>query len=214
MPTFGDATQHSNAIDSLLSSYRYLAGMAAHPTWREIAITVISQRVKLLSSTETGSTLGPMNEPSSTLLEKQVSWLVDRAAISDLLIDFARCLDEDDYEAYAANFTEDAILELPFRTHHGRAGLAESVRGDLGVFARTHHLSANHAITIDENTATSRSYVQAAHVKDVADDSDVAMLGGWYQCEYRRTPDGWRFTRVQLSRVWTAGMAQEIGLEE
>lgn len=155
-----------------------------------------------------------MIEPaSSTFLEKQVSWLVDRAAISDLLIDFARCLDEADYEAYAANFAEDGILELPFRTHHGRAGLAEHVRGNLGVFARTHHLSCNHAITIDGDTATSRSYLQAVHVKSDEDDSDLAMLGGWYHCEYRRSPDGWRFTRVGLTRVWTSGTAHEIGLE-
>jgi hypothetical protein len=30
-------------------------------------------------------------------------------------------------------------------------------------------------------------------------------VGGWYDNELVRTPDGWRFTRVELSFVWTAG---------
>lgn len=150
---------------------------------------------------------------SSATLESQVRWLVDRAAISDLLIDFARCLDEGDYESYAANFTEDGILELPFHTHRGRAGMADYVRHNLGAFVRTHHLSGNHAIDIEGDTARSRSYVQAVHVKDPGDDSDIATLGGWYHCEYRRTEHGWRFTRVALTRVWTSGIAEEIGME-
>lgn len=157
--------------------------------------------------------LVPMPELGSSSLQQQVQWLVDRAAISDLLVDFARALDEDDYDGYEANFAEDGVLELPFRTHHGRAGLAEYVRGNLGVFARTHHLSGNHAITIDRDTATSKSYVQAVHVKNDENDSDLAMLGGWYHCSYRRTPEGWRFTRVRLERVWTTGTAEEIGVK-
>jgi hypothetical protein len=49
----------------------------------------------------------PPSEPTA-----QLRWLVDRAAISDLLIDFARALDDKDWEGYAANFAEDGVLAL------------------------------------------------------------------------------------------------------
>jgi hypothetical protein len=32
--------------------------------------------------------------------------------------------------------------------------------------------------------------------------------GGWYDCDYVRTPAGWKFARVKLTSVWLNG---EIG---
>jgi uncharacterized protein (TIGR02246 family) len=102
--------------------------------------------------------LSPPADPTA-----QLSWLVDRAAISDLLVDFARALDDQDWEGYAANYTDDGVLVIMGKTMHtGREGLAENTRADLGRYAGTHHLSTNHAITIDGDTATTRSYLIAA----------------------------------------------------
>ncbi len=59
---------------------------------------------------------------------KQLQWLIDRAAISDLLIDFARALDDKDWAGYAANYTDDGVLAIsPTIEHHGKDGLAEFV---------------------------------------------------------------------------------------
>lgn len=93
----------------------------------------------------------------------QLQWLVDRAAISDLLIDFARALDDRDWEGYAANYAEDGVLAIsPTISHAGRAGLANFVAASLGKYAGTHHVSSNHAITLDGDTAATRSYLIAA----------------------------------------------------
>ncbi|MTD55251.1 nuclear transport factor 2 family protein [Amycolatopsis pithecellobii] len=150
-------------------------------------------------------------------LSQDVGHLMDRMAISDLLIAFARAIDTKDWAGYAALFTEDGVVEIPvklpdgtFARHIGRAGMAAWIAGDanrpgLGRFVQTHHLSANHQITIDHDTATTTSYAQCIHRLD-DDPANVWELGGWYSCEVRRTPDaGWRFTRVHLDMVWEHG---------
>ncbi|MGP3980549.1 nuclear transport factor 2 family protein [Streptomyces sp. KR80] len=131
--------------------------------------------------------------------------LVDRMAISDLLVAFARCLDEKDYDGYAALFTEDGILRLPGVEHQGRAGLAAFVANDLGRYERTHHISTNHQIAVDGDSATSRSYLQAVHVPREADCTDWWAVGGWYDNTYRREDGGWRISTVHITPVWLGG---------
>lgn len=141
--------------------------------------------------------------------DEQLGWLVDRAQISDLLYRFARALDEKDFEGYAGLYAEDGELVLPWGGHRGRAGLAEHVRGDLGGFGATHHISSNHLIEVDGDSAASRSYLQAVHVLDAADRRTHWDVGGWYDCSYRRTAEGWRFTRVAITDVWHGGVERD-----
>jgi uncharacterized protein (TIGR02246 family) len=146
----------------------------------------------------------PSNPPTDS--SHQLQWLVDRAAISDLIVDFARSLDDQDWAGYAANYAEDGVLAVaPTITHTGRDGLAEFVAGSLGRYAGTHHLSSNHAIDVDGDTATARSYLVAAHVFDAAEPHRHADGAGWYRYRLRRTAEGWRFTHVSLEIRYVSG---------
>lgn len=145
------------------------------------------------------------------MLEKQVSYLIDRAAISDLLIAFATAVDTKDWNGYADLFDEDGLTEIPVTlpdgsrvSHKGREGKAQWAANGLASFVYTHHMSTNHLITIDGDTATTTSYVQSVHRKS-DDPSEVWELGGWYKCSIRRTADGWKFTHVRLDMVWEIG---------
>lgn len=147
----------------------------------------------------------PPTKPPTTP-EAQLEWLVDRAAISDLLIDFARALDDQDWEGYAANYTEDGVLAIsPTITHRGRAGLAEFVAAGLSAYAGTHHVSTNHAIEISGDEAKTRSYLIAAHVFDAGNPYSHADGAGWYNCQLRRTDEGWRLTHVTLEIRYLSG---------
>jgi len=150
-------------------------------------------------------------------LAQQVAYLMDRTAISDLLFAFARAIDTKDWDGYANLFTEDGVVEIPVKRpdgtpvrHEGRKGLAQFVSGDanrpgLGRFLYTHHLSSNHQVAIDGDTATTTSYAQCIHRFD-ENPSNVWELGGWYSCSLRRTADaGWRFTKVHLDMIWEHG---------
>ena len=120
-----------------------------------------------------------------------VAQFIERTAISDLLIDFARRLDTKDWSGYANNFTEDGVLELPWGRVVGRANIAAKVSSDLSRLARTQHYSTNHVIEIDGGVARSRSYVLSIHMRDSSDPASHTDIGSWHDCEYRKTPDGW-----------------------
>ena len=146
-------------------------------------------------------------EPAST--EAQVQWLVDRAHISDLLVSFARALDDRDWETYGLTYTVDGVFAIGDGVEfQGRSAIQDATasRRGLGGYAGTWHLSSNHAIAIDGDTASTRSYLIGVHMLG-GGSRDHADGAGWYDCELQRTPAGWRFTRVQLHEVWHAGAA-------
>ena len=135
----------------------------------------------------------------------QLQWLVDRAQISDLLIEFARSLDEQDWEANTQLYVPDGTFSAgPLRLEgHDQLRMTGSPRG-LAQYRGTWHLSSNHAITLDGDTATTRSYLLGVHML-AGDTFDHADGGGWYDCTLTRTPEGWRFVTVAVHEVWNAG---------
>lgn len=148
-----------------------------------------------------------MSEPSApTDPAAQLRWLVDRAQISDLLVEFARSLDEKDWEGNTALYVPDGVFEAGASLRlegHDQLRMSGSDRG-LGQYAGTWHLSANHAIHIDGDTARTRSYLLGVHLLG-GSPARHADGAGWYDCTVRRTPEGWRFVSVRISEVWTAG---------
>ena len=145
-----------------------------------------------------------MTQPSD--LSASVQLLLDRAAISDLLVEFARSLDERDWEANTQLYVPEGVFEVSggFRLEgHEELRRTGSPRG-LAQYAGTWHLSANHAINVTGNSATSRSYLIGLHLLG-GGKTHHADGGGWYDCTFRRTPHGWRFVTVRITEVWTAG---------
>ncbi|MEC3975481.1 nuclear transport factor 2 family protein [Amycolatopsis sp. H20-H5] len=140
-------------------------------------------------------------------LAAQVVWLVDRALIADLLVEFARALDERDWDAYAATYAEDGVFRIGDAAWlEGRSAIRAatvSERG-CGAYAGTWQGSSNHAITITGDTATTRSYLHGLHLLG-GGSADHADGAGWYDCAVRRTAGGWRFTDVRITEVWHAG---------
>lgn len=143
-------------------------------------------------------------------LEEKVDWLIDRAQIGDLLFSFARALDTRDFAAYVGNYAEDGHIDLPqpaggpdARLRIARDEMLARVPKSFLNYSATHHLSANHQITIEGDHATSRSYVVAVHVRQTP--IDHWQAGGWYDCVYRRTPEGWKFVDVKLTAVYLGG---------
>ena len=145
-------------------------------------------------------------------MSDQLRWLVDRAHIGDLLVEFARALDERDWDAYAATYVEDGEFCIGgMITLRGRDAIRAATASERGIggYAGTWHGSSNHAITITGDTATTRSYLYGVHLLG-GNTFHHADGSGWYDCTLRRTDGvelagGWRFTGVRITEVWHAG---------
>jgi hypothetical protein len=137
--------------------------------------------------------------------DEQLQWLVDRTLISDVLVTYARCADRKDWAGIAALFSEDGAVESPLGSFPGRQ-FEEIAAPLMERFWATHHMSSNHAIEIDADRASSRSYLQAIHLTDPSDPSVHADIGGWYDHEYVRVDGRWLIQRMELSFVWTGGV--------
>ena len=139
----------------------------------------------------------------------QLQWLVDRAHISDLLGEFARALEAGGWDGEAAAYVEDAEFHVGTRGLHG-GNASRRGRQNVG----TWHGSSDHAILIDGDVATSRSYLRGVHLLG-GGTFHHADGSGWYDCTLRRTggtelAGGWRIVTVQIAEetteeVWHSG---------
>jgi uncharacterized protein (TIGR02246 family) len=135
---------------------------------------------------------------------EQLRWLVDRAAIGDLLVEYARCVDQRDWRGFAALYRRDAVLEVAGTRREGTEAI-ERAAELLVDYANTQHVSTNHAINIDGDTARVTAYCIASHVPDAGKPGDHADAGVIYHCTLARVDDGWRFTHVRGERIWVSG---------
>lgn len=135
-----------------------------------------------------------------------LAWLLDRAAISDLLFRYASSIDRRDWERFSSCFTEDVAVDYgDLGGAAGREQLVRRVRRGLSGFDTTHHISTNHEISITGDTALSWSYLHVVHYLAGAGGVDHITLRGHYTKDYARTPDGWRIRRLVLETTWRDG---------
>lgn len=136
--------------------------------------------------------------------QDQLQWLVDRADITDHVVRYARCIDTQDWQGWAELFTDDGILEVPF-DNVTKDRLASFLAKNLQHYPATQHMMSNFEISIDGDVARSRHYLHSSHIPDEDEPMRHSDVGGWYDADYRRTVDGWRFTRVSLTFLWQDG---------
>lgn len=137
---------------------------------------------------------------------EQLQWLVDQAAISNLISAFARTLDTHDWEGYGKLLTEDCYFDIaPGVVNIGRDVIVKGAEKGMGKFFCTWHMTGNPGIEIDGDKAYARSYSQGVHRLDDKDPDFHSTGAGWYDWELRRTPEGWRISSIKLNIVWHAG---------
>jgi hypothetical protein len=141
-------------------------------------------------------------------LERQLRRLVDKDAIRDLVAKYSVFIDLGRREELLALFTEDCLVDYGPSLggpHQGAAFVDFMTGRDAGAatrprFRATTHHNANVLVEfVDDDTATGWAGLYAWH--EMADGTH-AEVWGYYEDEYVRTPDGWRF-RKRVER--TAG---------
>ncbi|MFI6514201.1 nuclear transport factor 2 family protein [Spirillospora sp. NPDC050679] len=140
--------------------------------------------------------------------------LPDRTAIIELIDRYMVSLDDrvfDDDWARAFH-TEDFAATTPVGDGEGLAEAAESTRTAVGRFDATQHFSSNHIVDLDGDRARVRWYALMVHVH-LAETARARGqepgahfdVGGTFEGEAVRTPQGWRFRRLDVRPVWFNG---------
>ena len=131
--------------------------------------------------------------------------LADRQAITDLIHAYCLHFDNNEPEAVAALFTEDATVDYgpESATIFGSAAIAATIAVGLEqTFAATSHHVSNIQITFDgPDHARAVSYLYAWH--RYVDGSPDGELWGRYRHRLVRTAAGWRFSELLLEAAGT-----------
>jgi hypothetical protein len=143
-------------------------------------------------------------------LARLVRSLSDRADISQLIDRYITAFDllaeePHDDEWYRSVFTDDVLLVFPIGGHSGIDGLAEFNRAARAKWARTHHLSANHLVTLGGDRATVRAHLLVTHVPDIDGTAPHLSTGSHFDATAVRTPAGWRLAEMVFTLVWISG---------
>jgi ketosteroid isomerase-like protein len=131
--------------------------------------------------------------------------LTDRQAIVDLIHAYCLHFDQNEPEAVAALFTEDATIDYgPEATRiTGRDTIAGTIAVGLNeLFAATSHHVSNISIVFDgPDRAAGVTYLYAWH--RYRDGSPDGHLWGRYHHRFERTADGWRIADLVLRATGT-----------
>jgi hypothetical protein len=118
--------------------------------------------------------------------------LSDRFEIQDLIARYSQLLDLQDWDALDALFTEDCVLDYT-ATGAIKGSWPEHKAYDISIlpsFKGTQHLMGLPIITVDGDTATSRTI---CFNPMVVDSKKVFFVGLWYNDSLVRTEAGWQF---------------------
>ncbi len=132
--------------------------------------------------------------------------LIDRARISDTLLNYATGVDRRDWALYRSIFADE--VEFDFETWSGEPpkmiradDWVGSVRETLAPFDATSHTITNHVIVLDGDVATVTGHMVAMHYFE----GETQELGGFYTDRMARYGDSWKIVACRLAITWERG---------
>lgn len=132
---------------------------------------------------------------------QSIEALIDKSAIADVIHAYCYHFDRAEAGEVLALFTDDAVVDYgpDVPKMSGLAEISPMIERGLSTFfaATSHHIS-NISIAFDApDAATSNSYLYAWH--RYQDGRPNSELWGQYHHAFRRTPEGWKISRLLLT---------------
>ncbi|MFG2973308.1 nuclear transport factor 2 family protein [Streptomyces sp. NPDC048331] len=140
-------------------------------------------------------------------LLRRLRVLEDKQALRRLMIRGWRALDRKDWRAWIECWAEDAVLEFePWGEIHGRDAVRAKVEQAEAHFPSMQHHILNMDFQVEGDRATGVGYMWFVAVTGSGRNPAPYSMGGPYDWDYRRAPDGgWLLTRQRLGVWWTDG---------
>lgn len=124
----------------------------------------------------------------------------EKLDITEVLVRYATGIDRRDWPLFRTVFTTDCVLDYgDIGTWQGVDVVTEFMDQAHAMAGHTLHRLTNHAITLDGDTATARTYVDGLIM--AADNASGVNAIGFYDDELVRTSAGWRIARRRFTAV-------------
>lgn len=124
----------------------------------------------------------------------------DRQDISDVLVRYATGIDSRDWPLFRTVFTDDCELDYgEIGTWTGVDAVVDFMVAAHDMAGHTLHRISNQVATVDGDTATARTYVDALIMSQ--DNNSGVNAVGFYDDELVRTDTGWRIRRRRFTTV-------------
>jgi len=134
-----------------------------------------------------------------------VQGILDRNAVYDLSVKYARALDTHDWDLLESLFLPDAVYTYPGGESNTSGAVIDRCANALTRLDASQHLLGNIEVEVDGDTASARTYFQAQHVKAGTPGGDNFIIAGTYVDRAVRTPDGWRIAHRTQTYTWRDG---------
>jgi 3-phenylpropionate/cinnamic acid dioxygenase small subunit len=127
----------------------------------------------------------------------------DRDEIADVLVRYATGIDRRDWPLFRTVFTDDCELDYgEVGSWKGADAVTEFMQQAHAMAGHTMHRLTNQVITVDGDTAQSRTYVDALIM--LGDNNFGVNAAGFYDDELVRGDHGWQVARRRFIQVRVA----------
>ena len=129
----------------------------------------------------------------------------DKQHIRELQNRYSYAIDSGQYDKLDDMFTPDATYHFVTGSTDNLEALKNIIRDALQPLTSSQHINGNQWAEITGDHATAGCYFTVHMFKEGVADGEHFEMGGRYDDELLRTPDGWRFTNRTITIMWSDG---------
>ena len=129
----------------------------------------------------------------------------DKQHIRELQNRYSYAIDSGQYDKLDDMFTPDATYHFVTGSTDNLEALKNTIRDALQPLTSSQHINGNQWAEITGDHATAGCYFTVHMFKEGVADGEHFEMGGRYDDELLRTPDGWRFTNRTITIMWSDG---------
>jgi hypothetical protein len=129
----------------------------------------------------------------------------DKQHIRELQNRYSYAIDSGQYDKLDGMFTPDATYNFVTGSTDNLEALKNTIRDALQPLSSSQHINGNQWAEIAGDRATAGCYFTVHMFKEGVADGEHFEMGGRYDDELLRTPNGWRFTSRTITILWSDG---------
>jgi hypothetical protein len=143
--------------------------------------------------------------------ERTLAAIQDRIEITDVLYRYASTIDSFDLEGLRGTLDDEIVAQ--YGNAESLVG-ADAVAGWIAEMIEPvvwqHHLLSVYHVDVDGDDAKALVY-HTSHQLFESEPENAKLLVGRYRNELRRTPAGWRISKLELELLWGESKTDAVG---